>query len=321
MKLTLSRDRLPWRGTPARGHRLVARELAERLGEPLSRWLPLRIWFFVDLEVDSDAVERFVSELPMRLHEELRARTRRTHRWTNSGRVSCVELERFLTDRRGRQTWSIYFGVDGGLGDGPGTPKEAPTVRRGVVPCSSMPNHGVAWWEVSAGRTEVSLCTSRRQGADWDWESDIGHESAHAAFAPIPLFAQGVSNSAEVVSFADAADPRAATPAHVARLCYALSELAVVLVRGELRPSASGLPVWEEPEEVLGALSLAALVFDGAGFERSRELFESWGGRVEVGDAAASLEFGLPLLRVLPRLRLGIDKFSPPALGALLDAS
>src|SRR5512143_191504 len=118
-----------------------------------------------------------------------------------------------------------------------------------------MRNHGVGWRVDGRGGMHVWLATARKEGQDWDWDSDIGHESAHAAFAPVPLFVQSASRDLDTVRFAGTRSASKPTNDQLARMCYLMTELAVVAVRGETRPTETALPIGE-PQELHAFLGL-----------------------------------------------------------------
>ena len=74
-------------------------------------------------------------------------------------------------------------------------------------------------------------------------DSDIGHESAHAAFAPVPLYIQTADLTSTLLHVESLKHRREIKPGHLARMIYAYSELAVITVRGEPRSTATGTPV------------------------------------------------------------------------------
>src|SRR5262249_2394848 len=142
----------------------------------------------------------------------------------------------------------------------------------GLIPCSAMRNHGVAWRLDDIGRCRVWLVTARKPGEEWDWDSDIGHESAHASFAPVPLFAESLGQELENARLAASHGPEDLSFSQLAAICYALTELAVVAVRGEDRPTRTRLPVGE-PAELYQLLKLSIGLFPQMGFDRAYAAF------------------------------------------------
>ncbi|MEM1312644.1 MAG: hypothetical protein AAGF07_04235 [Patescibacteria group bacterium] len=51
-------------------------------------------------------------------------------------------------------------------------------------------HHAVSWREDEYGNRKTWIVSARDNNQDWDWEAYIGHESAHAGYGIIPLFAQ-----------------------------------------------------------------------------------------------------------------------------------
>ena len=191
-----------------------------------------------------------------------------------------------------------------------------------MIPCSSMKNHGVAWDRAEDGKVRIWLATSRREGRDWDWESDIGHESAHAAFAQVPLFVQSISQIPDSI-LSTLARRDELGPVHIAQMIYLYSEIAVVAVRGELRSTATGLPV-ATPAELNALLRLSAELAGDPGFERAAAICTRLHGRVEVNEGNEVFEIAAPILRLIPHLTQFTNNPQPPALSlfraALADA-
>jgi hypothetical protein len=161
-----------------------------------------------------------------------------------------------------------------------------------------MRNHGVGWRVDERGEMHVWLATARKEGRNWDWDSDIGHESAHAAFAPVPLFVQSASRDLDTVRFAETRSASDLTTDQLARMCYLLTELAVVAVRGEARPTETALPLGE-PQELHAFLGLLKQAMPGAGFDRALDACERVGGVIAVEGSLEIFEIGAAALRAL----------------------
>ncbi len=178
---------LPWSGAPVWRSDDLRTYLCERLVAS-QKYLPASISLFVDLDVPEPSVEQMLAGMTKHLEIEFARRAKRKQRFVELGLLTEDELETFLVERTHLQPWALYYSRNGGLGGAEDTTHEADA--RGVIPCSSMRNHGVAWEQAENGEVRTWLATSRRPNSPWDWESDIGHESAHAAFAQVPLFVQ-----------------------------------------------------------------------------------------------------------------------------------
>jgi hypothetical protein len=308
---------LPWADAPVRENANLVACLGEHLPATFLRYLPRSITLFVDHEVSDAAVSAFLPSMADHLQLELARRMARQKRFVDLGLLAEEEVEVFLTQRTAAQPWAIYFSKDGGLRTRKFEPGEAGGLR-GVIPCSTMQNHGVAWEQSQDGRVRIWLATARREGCDWDWESDIGHESAHAAFAQVPLFVQAFPQIAgNVLSAVERATEL--TPVHITQMIYLYSEIAVVAMRGESRATATGLPV-AEPMELAALLRLSAELADDVGFERAIQACRRCDGRVDVNQGDEIFEIAAPMVRVIPHLTPFTADPEPPALPVFKQA-
>jgi hypothetical protein len=303
-------SRLPWTNKSVRSTGNLYRYLAGQLGDQ-SRYLPLSITLFSDLSVEEADVGCFLEELLSYLKYELYRRQERQRQFIDLGLLSENELDNVLTEYRHLQPWAIYYSQHGGLDIQDPIPEKQ--ALWGVVPCSSMPNHGVAWRKTSPGRHQVWLATARKPEENWDWDSDIGHESAHASFAPIPLFAQSAHLDPKTTYLADIDDAQNLTPAHLARMCYTYAEIAVVALRGEQRLSETGLPVLESPDELYAFLELSNQLMPDLGFDRALEVSKQLDGKFDVVNRLEIFKIGAPIIRVLPSLSSVIGTFVTPS--------
>ncbi len=306
---------LPWSGVPVRRSDDLQTYLGERL-RTCQKYLPASISLFVDLDVPEAAVAQMLTGMTEHLEFEFARRAERKQTFLDLGLLTENELESFLVERTHIQPWAIYYSTHGGLGGAEDAASDATT--RGVIPCSSMRNHGVAWEQTSDGQVRTWLATSRRPESAWDWESDIGHESAHAAFAQVPLFVQSNPSLPEnLLSTAD--DPTQLTPLHVAQMMYLWSELAVVAIRGESRPTATGLPVPSSSE--LGALlRLSALATGGTAFRKAATICAEKNGTIDVNSGNEIFQIAAPIIRALPFVTTFVNEPQPPTLAMLQDA-
>jgi hypothetical protein len=306
---------LPWSGVPVRRSDSLPAYLAEHLGES-TKYLPAAIALFVDPEVPQASVDTLLVGLTEHLHLEFARRLSRKRRIIELCLLSEGELESFLTQRTKVQPWAIYYSAKGGLGLGQTAASES--AGRGVIPCSSMRNHGVAWEATTAGEVQTWLATSRRENSPWDWESDIGHESAHAAFAHVPLFVQSSQQIPDnLLSSAESAEDL--TPLHIAQIIYLWSEIAVVAIRGEARPTPTGLPVFS-PAELLALLHWSAVVTGDESFTTAATICASLKGIVDVNHGDEIFLIAAPILRAVPRVTMFVNNCHPPTLTMLQDA-
>ncbi len=307
-ELEFVETRLPWNGQPVDCCAGLGTWLAERLPDELACLLPARTALFIDREVPHAEVDAFLADLPPRLHDELCTRVGRAAAIEAAGVIPAQAWLEFLRAPRDGQPWALYFSRDGGLGEL--TPRPDAARAAGVVPCSSRRNHGVAWARREHG-LNVWLATARQPGQAWDFDSDVGHESAHAAFAPVPLFAQGVQDDADRARLASLASPDELQPAHVARLIYCYSELAVVLARGERRDTPSGTPV-AEWDELLALLDLSEGLMPGLGFAAARRALGTSHGPLDVRADERVFTLARPLAQVVPTIGMLTRRVAPP---------
>jgi hypothetical protein len=266
-----------------------------------------------DPEVSADEIVAFLDRVVAYLGPELRTRLQRRDRFAELGLVGEDELERLLTARRDAQPWLIYMARVGGLGEYDRAAFDAQS-QRGLAPCFRMPNHGVAWDRTGVDRYQMCLATGRQVGQDWDMDSDIGHESCHSAFSPVPLFTvpAGLPRDA-TPSLSSLASAREMSPRHLAGLCYMCSELVVVSVRGETRETNTGLPALENEHDFPAFLALSHELMPDLGFDRALEVFTASGGRIEPNHGDAIFAIAAPAIRALPFLRPEFNRFSTPS--------
>jgi hypothetical protein len=305
---------LPWTGAPVQSIENLREYLIGGLPEGASEYLPRSITLFVDPGIEESEVESFVSEMTCALKCELQRRMGRRSNLVSLGLFTPVEIESFLTERTGVQPWAIYYSRFGGLGiSNPGISSNGGAEDRahGVVPCSSMQNHGVAWSHDSAGRIHVWLATARKEGQGWDWDSDIGHESAHAAFAQVPLFTQLLSKAIDQSPLSEVDSVRNLNTAHLARITYFYSEIAVVAVRGESRPTQTTLPV-AELAEMRSLLKLSNDLAPDCGFKNALTAFERANGVIDVNSRNEIYEIAAPMMKTIPYLTRFVNQGNPP---------
>lgn len=307
---------LPWTGAPVRRSDNLRAYLRDYLPSSSERYLPASMTLFVDPEVNEAAVSRFLQGMTDHLLHELERRMTRQRRFVRLGLLTENEVESFLTDRTDAQPWAIYFSKDGGLGI-PRTGFAEAGGPRGVIPCSTMRNHGVAWERDQDGRVRIWLATSRKEGLDWDWESDIGHESAHSAFAPVPFFVQSIPQVADNV-LSTVRNVEELKPLHVTQMIYLYSEIAVVAMRGECRPTETGLPV-SKRTELYALLQLSAELGAPSSFKRALMACVRANGTINVNKGDEVFEIAAPIMRIIPHLTRFTNDTHPPGLSVFRE--
>ncbi len=234
--------------------------------------------------------------------EEIPRRNLRQQQFVRLGLFNKSELHSILLGNVSFQPWVLLISEHGGLEDDPS-----------IVPCSSMTNHGVAWVEENGAR-RTWLVTSRKKtdrvGLDgWDLPSDIGHESAHAAFAPIPLFSQTLNVAAGLTFLQQSCKPSTLSQEAWARFAYIFCELAVVAVRGEERETKTKLPVLGTLSELENFLRLSHELMPKFGFG---EALQAVSGKEEISpESDAMYLIGAPVLRVIKHLRTMVNEGKP----------
>jgi hypothetical protein len=306
------KSRLPWNNALVRSSGELYRYLSERL--PNFHYdLPASVTLFSDLEVEESNVTSFLQELPFQLEQEFQKRRERKQKFVDLNLFSDREINEILTGHKHVQPWILYFSKEGGLNiltqnvEGEDSPW-------GVIPCTSMPNHGVAWRKTSTSDSQVWLATARKVAHDWDWDSDIGHESAHSSFAPVPLFVQALHINSETTFLDSVSSLQDLNSNHLARMSYTYSEIAVISMRGEQRNTKTGLPVVERPEELYAFLELSHQLMPDLGFDRALTACRRVNGQIDVNDSVEIFEIGAAVMRVLPRISKLTNHFTIPTI-------
>jgi hypothetical protein len=310
---------LPWSGAPVRRIDGLCAYLGRDLSATLSEQLPRCISLFVDHDVHEEAVESFLERISSYLKGELERRIERANMFVHLGLISTGEMRTFMTMRTNVQSWALYYSKIGGLGIPSEDTADPSSAQSGVIPCSSMQNHGVAWHWKSPQHLDVWLATSRKPHSEWDWNSDIGHESAHAGFAHVPLFLQALSRAIDDSHLASVKDTHDLMPGHLARIMYFYSELAVVALRGEPRATPTGLPV-VDPGEMAALLQLSQELAPEVGFAQSLNMFLKTNGYIDVNHGTGIYEIVCPIIKVLPKLTRFTNMGEPPDLDTFRDA-
>lgn len=305
------KSRLPWNNVPVLSSGELYSYLSERLPN-FNHELPASITLFSDLEIEESDIISFLNELPFQLECEFHKRNARRERFVNLGLFSDRKIDKILTGHRHVQPWILYFSKEGGLGISAQS-VEQEHLTSGVIPCTSMPNHGVAWIKTSAGDCQVWLATARKVAHDWDWDSDIGHESAHSSFAPVPLFVQALHINSETMLLDNVSSFQDLNASHLARMSYIYSEIAVIAMRGEQRNTKTGLPVVERPEELYAFLELSHQLMSDLGFNRALTACQRANGQIDI-NSDEIFEIGAAVMRVLPRISKLTNHFAIPTI-------
>jgi hypothetical protein len=312
-KMNSHETKLPWNDAKVLSTGNLHDYLAEKISNGASRHLPASVTLLFDPDISKAQVESFLEQLCTYLPGEFEAREQRVARFVDLGLLEEGTVGAFLTDHRDAQPWLIYYSKDGGLGS-----YDQGAYRRqadvGMVPCFAMRNHGVAWQKTHSGAYSTSLTTSRKASQDWDWDSDVGHESAHAAFSPVPLFTLPSEEMVPANLLSGATSARALRPKQLAWICYLCCELAVVSMRGERRETESGLPATEGNDHYPALLSLCDELMPGIGFGRALKAFNRVGGVINCNTGDEILEIGAPAIRAVALLWPEFNKFAVPSL-------
>lgn len=316
MTINVESGRLPWTGSSVKMIcNLTDYFRVTGLGDDV-RYMPQTTTLFIDEDIDKQQIEVFIETMAKELKKEFEIRKQQAHTFTELRLFTKSEIESFLTHHTDAQSWALHYGINGGLG------VERSSVRthevpRGVIPCSSMRNHGVAWAPADDGM-EVWLATSRKEGQEWDWDSDIGHESGHAAFAPVPLFVQSANLLKGMLHVDDLTCANNLQPRHIARIVYAFSEIAVVALRGELRQTDTGTPIGQK-EELLALLRFSHELMPEFGFDRALSAYEQSDGLLNMQNDRVIYEVAAPMMRVIPKFKSIMKSFLAPSVHELKE--
>jgi hypothetical protein len=293
--MSLHTTTLPWNETEVLSVDEVLPRLSRQLSANLLYHLPKSVSLYADTSIPPADIENLIELIADFLPQEFEIRESRRSRFESLGLFASEEMNAALT-REHTQPWAIYYSAHGGLRlqDEHGDPLR---VSAGIIPCSSMQNHGVGWRRTGNGATHVWLATARKDGEEWDLNSDIGHESAHAAFAPIPLFAQSIHIELDTISFVGTQHPSELTPNQLARMCYLFTELAVVIIRNEQRTTDTLLPI-AHPDDLHAFLHLGAQIFPTYGFDSARDEYARDSGALDF-DSSLAYKIGAASLRAL----------------------
>jgi hypothetical protein len=247
-------SRLPWNDLLVMSTGDLHQQISEGLPKHLRLHLPKSIEVMFDVGVAQRRVMDFVEALPVFLAGEFGRWQERLKRFTELGLLTEAEIRHFMTAQRDVQPWILYYSLDGGLGhESANTDRSLPM---GLIPCSAVKHHGVAWRRSADGVERVWLASARAKGAmDWDWMADVGHEVCHASFALVPLWAQplpdGVCADLALVKRVEDLQPQ-----HWQKIAYTCPEIVATVIRGECRDTETGLPGVETREELVAFLEI-----------------------------------------------------------------
>ena len=312
IKMKLTRTILPWSGVPVTTTGDIYSYFRGRQPDEVSDYLPRSITIYADAEITESEVGIFIAEMSAHLERELPVRKARRDRFVALGLFDNAGIDDFLTTRADLQPWVLYYSYDGGLRTPVLNPDETEEPF-GVVPCSTMQNHGIAWRRVGLnGDYRLWLVTARKEGQPWDWDSDIGHESAHSAFAQIPLYIQPDQKTVPSYDLARVRSADELSVMHLARMSYMYMEMAVIAVRGEHRHTESGLPLAERVDELQAFLKLSHELMPQLGFDRALTQYERAEGVLDYDSGAEIFEIGAAAMRVVPHLSRRINSVEVP---------
>jgi hypothetical protein len=270
-------SKLPWNDLPVMSAGNLHQRIAEGLSEHLQMHLPKSIEVMFDAGVPEQRVIDFIDALPPFLEGEFSRWQQRLKRFTELKLLTESEIRHFMTAQRDVQPWILYYSLDGGLGHE--TSNSDPSLSMGLIPCSAVKHHGVAWRRAEDGELKVWLASARRKGSeDWDWMADIGHEVCHASFAPVPLSAQPSTEAINAdISLVNSLDEL--QPQHIQKIAYTKPEIVATVIRGEYRDTETGLPSLETKKELNAFLEICNYLYPDSGFSFALQSFaaiKSW---------------------------------------------
>ncbi len=265
-------SRLPWNDLPVMSTGDLHEWISDGLPEHLRLHLPKSIEVVFDVGVAQRRVIDFVEALPVFLAGEFGRWQERLGRFVELGLLTEPEIRHFMTVQRDVQPWILYYSLDGGLGhESVNTDRSLPM---GLIPCSAVKHHGVAWRRSADGVERVWLASARAKGAvDWDWMADVGHEVCHASFAPVPLWAQ--PRREVTTDFSDIQGIDELKIEHFQKVAYTNPEIVTTIIRGESRSNETGLPNLETWKELEAYLIVCHLFYPSIGFNLDFKLLSA----------------------------------------------
>lgn len=301
----------PWDDEETVLERIGFRDMAERRCNTDTRaLLPRSMRFLIQAGVSYDEGHRAAEEsISFLVDHEMPKWLRRQARCIQLGLSTDAEMRRLLDPGRNPQPWIIYDTERGGLPDIECSPDD-PEARSGVIPCSAVRHHAVAWWRNADGHVRTCLLSGRGTGVSFEMDSDIGHEGVHAAFSPVPLFSQTMEERSRAVPFS-AAVPGSMTHEQRARFAYTLCEVGLAMLRGEPRPTPTGLINIEEWEDARAFLRIAHSLMPGLGFGHALEMTHDRDTPIGI-DEPVFFAIGIATLRAMWHLAPHVNSCEPP---------
>ncbi|MEK7068856.1 MAG: hypothetical protein AAB947_00570 [Patescibacteria group bacterium] len=306
--ITMVPATLPWSGKSALEATCFRDEIAHHCGGNAC-FLPANMRFLTSPNVTKHHVELLIERIGLFLaDEELPKWLLRRNQVVRFGFSTDTEMKRLLDPTRNPQSWIIYNLSQGGLPDIPNSPND-PIVQYGVIPCSAVRHHAVAWWR-EVGSIRTALLSGRAPGMPFDLDSDVGHEAVHAAFSPVPFFSQTMEERSRAVPFCEAVIG-ALTYEQRARIAYTLCEIGLATLRGEPRPTPAGLINIEEWGDARAFLRIAHDLMPELGFDKALEMIRD--RSMPIGtDEPAFFAIGVATLRAMWHLVPRVNECIPP---------
>ena len=303
---------LPWNNAAVCSTGNIKDKIENYIPEDIRYFLPSSIIILYDKEVSEETIDDFIVNILEYLVVEFKHREKRKQRFISLGLLTNDEFTEIINQNKELQPWLLYYSKNGGLGT---HDNNSNSISNGMIPCASMRNHGVTW-QTNENKFNMWLVTSRKENDEWDWDSDLGHESGHACFAPIPLFVQSLHlQQGESAQLINVGSINELTSEHIARICYIITEITVIAVRGERRETISGLPVAENPEEFRAFLHFSELLMPGMGFKNAlikyNELKSSF---IDVNNDNIIFYVGAACLRGLSQIKKSFTSLKIPSL-------
>ncbi len=142
-----------------------------------------------------------------------------------------------------------------------------------LVPCWLYSSHAVM--EDANG---LRIVAGRLRDKPIDQHNDFMHEWLHAAVAPVPAFVQSYQlDDAKRVMYASSATNELGDDAICGLVGYAIPEVVVAYLAGEMRETETGLPVLETPRMIGLFLEFAQDLAHGQGFSDVTDIFRAEG--------------------------------------------
>jgi hypothetical protein len=308
----ISKTKLPWNGRPAWRLDDTPNELTKLIPDAIApRFLPSLVIMFDD-GVSELELKDSIQTLADALTKEIFNWNERCKQMLGAGMLSPAELEEFFAETRYTQKWLIYFSETGEFSD-IDSKAYAKRARQGISLASNCSNHGLVWKRGNKGVYSTWLATAIRPDGQWKMSADIGHESAHASFSPVPFFrlqSDAFDANSDLRSDERPEDLR---KEQLANFLFMASELAVVTVRGEGEDAVTGIPALVFDKYFPDFLAIGHKLLPTFGFDRALEMFSKYDGTVaSIEDVF--FEIGAPAIRTIIKFRNRLDCFAVPSM-------